>query len=161
MNRRATKDIATKLAAFHWHAVHLYELSRRADRAGWPEVGILLLGVCRVLTGVEIMHGAEFGPGLSIKHGNGIVIGGGSKIGANCSIFHQVTIGSDGINLEQPVIGDDVTIFAGARVLGGVTVGDGAVIGANSVVLHDVAPGAMVAGIPAREVKDPTKAPLA
>jgi chloramphenicol O-acetyltransferase type B len=50
-------------------------------------------------------------------------------------------------------IGNDVWIGRGARVRSGVSVGDGAVIGAYAVVTHDVRPYAVVAGVPAREVR--------
>jgi serine O-acetyltransferase len=67
--------------------------------------------------------------------------------------MHQVTLGrSRGDSEEMPTIGDDVQILAGAKVFGGITVGDGAVIGANAVVLHDVPPGAVMVGVPARNV---------
>lgn len=49
-----------------------------------------------------------------------------------------------------PTIGKNVTICAGAKVLGGVTVGDGAVIGANAVVLSDVPANALAVGVPAK-----------
>ncbi|WP_425117463.1 serine O-acetyltransferase [Archangium violaceum] len=54
---------------------------------------------------------------------------------------------------DLPVIGDYVRIGAGAKILGNVRIGDFAVIGANAVVVKDVAPGAVVGGIPAREIR--------
>ena len=51
---------------------------------------------------------------------------------------------------DRPSIGDDVFVYAGAKVLGDVTVGDGACIGANAVVLEDVPAGATAVGVPAR-----------
>jgi serine O-acetyltransferase len=54
--------------------------------------------------------------------------------------------------VDSPVVGDDVSIGAGARVIGAVTVGPGATIGANAVVLQDVPAGALAVGVPARIV---------
>ena len=52
-----------------------------------------------------------------------------------------------------PVIGDNVMITCGAKVLGDITINDGAVIGANAVVVKDVAPGAVMGGVPAVRLK--------
>lgn len=82
-------------------------------------------------------------------HGlNGILISAGSKIGSGCTIFHQVTIGSNTLSDSKypgsPVIGNHVYIGAGAKIIGGIRVGDGARIGANCVVVEDVPAGATV-----------------
>ena len=74
------------------------------------------------------------------------------SIGENCWINQQVTIGY-GKGEEPPVIGNDVMITCGAKVLGRITVGDGAVIGANAVVIRDVEPGAVMGGVPAKRIR--------
>ena len=81
-------------------------------------------------------------------HGlNGIFISGGAKIGKECVIFHQVTIGSntlDGSNVGSPTIGDHVYMGAGAKIIGNVRVGNNVRIGANCVVFEDVPDNATV-----------------
>lgn len=78
----------------------------------------------------------------------GIFISYGAEIGPGCTIFHQVTIGSntlaDSRGQGAPVIGKNVYIGAGAKIIGAVTVGDGARIGANAVVTFDVPANATV-----------------
>lgn len=98
--------------------------------------------------GLEIPSGAEIGGGLYIPHPVGTVIMP-KRIGRNCSIIANVTIGMRN-EWAFPEIGDDVFIGAGARLLGGITLGNGAVIGANAVVIHDVPPGATAVGVPAK-----------
>ncbi len=101
--------------------------------------------------GLEISSGAEIGGGLYIAHPVGCVIGA-RKIGRNCSVIAAVTIGMRN-TWAFPVIGDNVTIGAGARVLGDLRIGNDVTIGANAVVIHDVPDGATVVGMPARPIK--------
>jgi len=91
---------------------------------------------------------SEIGPGLFIQHGFATIVAA-RRVGANCWINQQVTIGFDSPT-DRPVIGDGVFVHAGAKVLGNVTVGDGARIGANAVVLSDVPAGYTAVGVPAR-----------
>jgi serine O-acetyltransferase len=98
-----------------------------------------------------IGRGAEFEAGFVLIHSTGVVINGQVRGGRNVHIEHQVTIGAEG--RKSPVIGDDVFIGAGAKIIGAVVVGKGARIGANAVVVHDVPDYATVIGIPARVVR--------
>ncbi|NCC35328.1 MAG: serine acetyltransferase [Chloroflexia bacterium] len=98
--------------------------------------------------GLEILIGADIGPGLYIAHPVGVVLAP-SRIGENCSVIASVTVGMRN-EWEFPEIGDRVFIGAGARVLGGISIGDDAVIGANAVVVNDIPCGATAVGIPAR-----------
>jgi serine O-acetyltransferase len=91
----------------------------------------------------------EIGPGMFVSHGQATVLSA-EHIGANLQVHQGVTVGWDYRSDRRPIIGDDVFIGAGAKILGAVTVGDGAVIGANAVVLCDVPAGATAVGVPAR-----------
>jgi len=104
-----------------------------------------------ICCGCVIGRGAEFGPGFVLIHSNGVVINGTVRGGANVKLEHQVTIGAE--KRQSPVLGDDVFVGAGAKILGAVRIGDGAKVGANAVVLGDVPPGATAVGIPARVVR--------
>ena len=84
---------------------------------------------------------------ILMPHPYGITIHGGTVIGARVTIMQQATLGGKDLDKnEAPVIGDDVYIGAGARVLGAVQVGKGAIIGANAVVTRDVSPYCTVVG---------------
>ena len=92
----------------------------------------------------------------NITHPVGIVIGKNVDLGENIKIRQNVTLGVRGgghISNSQPKLHDNVSLGAGAVILGNVTVGKNAVVGANSVVLEDVPPNAVVVGAPAKIVK--------
>jgi serine O-acetyltransferase len=132
-------------------AMVLYRLmqwSRRYRLVPLEMIFNKLNGIC---SNCIIGRGAELGPGLVLIHATGIVINGRVRAGANLHLEHQVTIGAEG--RQSPVIGDDVFIGAGAKLIGAVTVGDGARIGANAVVVDDVPPHTTVVGIPAKVVR--------
>ncbi len=117
----------------------------------------LLPAVCRRWAvgacGVDILPRAEIGGGCIIAHGVGLVVGGYTVMGEDCTLLHGVTLGEARFDeLDYPHVGDRVTIGAGALVLGGVSVGDDATIAAGAVVVADVPAGATVAGVPARVV---------
>ena len=100
------------------------------------------------MTGADIPLTCNIGGGLLIPHPNGIVIHPEAKIGVNCLIFQQVTIGTRSHGV--PVIAGHVDIGAGARLLGAISIGAHAKIGANAVVNQDVPAGATAMGVPAQ-----------
>lgn len=100
------------------------------------------------VSGADIPLNCQIQGGLLLPHPNGIVIHPDARIGPNCLIFQQVTIGSRG-GAGVPVLEGHVDVGAGAKILGAVTVGAHALVGANAVVLSDVPGGAFAIGIPA------------
>ena len=105
------------------------------------------------VAGTDIPINTEIGGGLAMPHPNGIVIHANAKVGPNCLIFQQVTLG--GNEHGAPTLIGHVDVGAGAKILGHVTIGAHAKIGANSVVLTDIPAGATAVGIPAKIL--PTK----
>jgi serine O-acetyltransferase len=102
-----------------------------------------------LLAGADLPLNCRVGGGLLIPHPNGIVVHPDARIGKNCLLFQQVTIGTGRLP-GVPTLGGHVEVGAGAKLLGGIKIGDHAVIGANAVVLADVPARAFVAGVPAR-----------
>lgn len=93
----------------------------------------------------------DIGPGLFIQHGYCTIVSAKS-IGPNAWINQGVTIGYTN-DTDCPSIGDNVTIGAGAKVLGDVTIGNNVVIGANAVVVKNVPDDCVVVGVPARIIR--------
>lgn len=109
----------------------------------------LIWNPIRIITGIEIYPGTKIGENLYIKHFGGIFIHPKAVIGKNCLIFNNVTIGTDFDEKEFPVVGDNVVIGVGAKIIGGARVADNVTVGANAVVTKDVPEGATVFGNPA------------
>jgi serine O-acetyltransferase len=102
-----------------------------------------------------VPYEAEIGAGSKLAHGGiGVVIHPRARIGRNVLIGQGITIGGRGRQTGVPRIGDDVYIAAGARILGDLTVGSGSIIAANAVVTRDVPPRTIVAGVPARVIRE-------
>ena len=93
----------------------------------------------------------EIGGGLYIQHGFATMVAA-KEIGENCWINQQVTIGYNGQG-DPPVIGDNVMITCGAKVLGDIRIGNHVIIGANAVVVRDVPDRCVVGGVPAKILK--------
>lgn len=92
----------------------------------------------------------KIGGGLVFHHAFATIISA-SEIGENCHIFQQVTIGNGRTGI--PKLGNNVRIYAGAKIFGNITIGDDVLIGANSVVTKDVPSHSVIAGIPAKVIK--------
>lgn len=115
----------------------------------------LLSQMARFFTLIEIHPGAEMGHGILIDHGCGVVIGETTVVGDNCTIYQGVTLGGVGLNKgkRHPTLGNNVTVGAGAKILGAFEVGDNCRVAANAVLLKPLENDTTAVGIPARPVK--------
>lgn len=109
----------------------------------------------RFVTGIEIHPGAQIGSGVMIDHGMGVVIGETAEVDDGCTIYQGVTLGGTGKDKgkRHPTLGKNVTVGAGAKVLGPFKVGDGSKVAANAVLLESVPPDSTAVGVPARVVR--------
>ena len=143
--------------------VPLFRLSARLYTRGHLRLARLVKAVNFALFRVLIPAEVKAGPNLRFGHyGTGVVIHPNTRIGSDVYIHHNVTLGTD-TDFTDPaagwmVVGDRVSIGAGAIVLGPIKVGDNAVIGAGAVVTADVPPGGVVVGVPGRVISHDGKA---
>lgn len=101
-----------------------------------------------------------FEEGLSIAHRGCLVVNGNAKVGKNCRIHEGVNIGASKGTSDAPIIGNNVFIAIGAKVLGGIHIADNVAIGANAVVVRDITePGTTWAGVPAKKVSNNSSKP--
>lgn len=100
---------------------------------------------------VSIGANVKIGRNCIVGHYNGIVIGEKTTIGNNCKLYQQVTIGQK--NDQYPCIGNNVTIFPGAKIIGGISIGNNVIIAPNSVVINDVDDNMIVGGVPTKVLK--------
>lgn len=106
-----------------------------------------------VVSGCDMPLGSDIAGGLLLPHPNGIVIHPGAKIGPNCLLMHQTTLGMIKGAAHPPILGGHVDVGAGAKILGAVTIGDNVRIGANAVVIDDVPSGCAAGGVPAKVIQ--------
>ena len=96
-----------------------------------------------------------FGRNIQIFHSQGIVINGNAQIGDNCYLYGNNCVGNDGISNKCPVIGNNVRLCVGAKVLGDVILADNIVVAAGAIVTKScLKSNVILAGIPARIVKE-------
>lgn len=110
---------------------------------------ILYKGV-QIITGIELPCEVEIGRNFVIDHFGGIIISGYAKFGDNCRIRNGVVVGLQHVRDPcAPVIGNNVDIGAGAKILGAITIGNNVRIGANAVVITNVPDNSTAVGVPA------------
>ncbi|HWC26469.1 MAG TPA: serine O-acetyltransferase [Solirubrobacteraceae bacterium] len=142
-------------------AVLAHRVAHGLHSIGVPVAPRALSILSRAWTGVEIHPAAKIGRGFFIDHAAGVVIGETTEIGDDVTLYQGVTLGGTGFQTgkRHPTLQDNVTVGAGAKLLGAITVGHGAKIGANTVVIQDVPPNTTVVGNPGHPVRVEGKRP--
>lgn len=118
---------------------------------GVPLIPRIISEMAHSATGIDIHPGATIGEEFFIDHGTGVVIGETCIIGRHCRLYQGVTLGAvsftkseDGSLVKgqprHPILEDNVTVYAGATILGRITIGHGSVIGGNVWLTHSVEP---------------------
>jgi serine O-acetyltransferase len=133
-----------------FHALQFHRLAHALWQRRVPVLPRLISHLSRWATGIEIHPGATLGEGLFIDHGMGVVIGETAVLGRDCHLYQGVTLGGTSTRRTKrhPTLGNQVTVGAGASVIGAVTIGDNVRIGAGSVVITNVPANATVVGVP-------------
>ena len=140
-------------------AIATYRIAHELQQLGVPILPRMMTEHAHDRTGIDIHPGARIGRRFFIDHGTGVVIGETTTIGDNVRLYQGVTLGAKsprhGESLRgvkrHPTIEDDVTIYAGATILGGdVVIGRSSVIGGNVFLLDSVPEGSKVVGEPPR-----------
>jgi serine O-acetyltransferase len=110
---------------------------------------------------IDLPWRTKIGPGFRIDHGWGLVVSEGATIGANCTVFHGVTIGRKDMITQNnkrvasyPIIEDEVWIGPHAMVIGRVRIARGSRIAPGTVVTSDVASQTIVGGNPMRVLRE-------
>lgn len=137
-----------------WMRTSAYLRQHRVARFGLLQLAELILLHCTYKYGISIPYGTQIGSGFYVGHFGGIVVHGSAVIGKNCNISHGVTIGRTNRGPRQgtPVIGDNVYLGPGAKIIGNVRIGNSVAIGANCVVTKDIPDNAVVVGVPGRVI---------
>ena len=140
-DKQALSELLATDKAFR--SLYRFRLKKRVYR-GWVRLLYPPLDSLYIMT-------ADIGGGLFIQHGFSTYIAAES-IGENCWINQQVTVGYRD-NTRPPIIGNNVTITCGAKVLGPITIGDNVTIGANAVVVKDLPSDSVWGGVPAKRIR--------
>ncbi len=133
----------------------LYRIGNWCFRHKIPLMPFLIDVLIRLIHNSAVHSATEIGSGTVFGYGGiALVIHKNAKVGKNCIIGSNVTLGGKSGSKELPIIGDNVYVATGAKILGNVKIGSNSVIGANAVVIRDVPPNSVAAGIPAKIIAE-------
>lgn len=135
-----------KMAYPGYKAIAIYRISHVLYKLGFTVHARFFSELAHSATGIDIHPGAVIDYPFFIDHGTGIVIGQTSTIGKRVKLYQCVTLGAVSLSnaaklrgvVRHPQVGNDVTIYAGASLLGNIKIGDNVTIGSNVFLTDDV-----------------------
>ena len=139
-------------------ALVIHRFAHELHLAGVPLLPRMLSEIAHARTGIDLHPGASIGGACFIDHGTGVVVGETTVIGDRCTLYQGVTLGAKRIERDEdgkirrghrrhPTLEDEVTVYAGATILGGDTVvGQGSVVNGGVFLVQSVPPGSIVSG---------------
>lgn len=131
-----------------------YKVGNTLNKYGVPVLPFVIRGLMRVIFACDIPCNTSIGKGtLFPHHALGVVINPDAVIGKNCIIRQNCTIGGRNGIMTVPVLEDNVSLGAGAMVLGPVRIGENSEIGAGAIVINDIPANSVAVGVPARCIK--------
>jgi serine O-acetyltransferase len=158
LNFYGGKNIKSKIGVIlfnkNFKVLLSYRIMYFLNKTKFSFINIWLTYHQQVKYGCHISAAAELGVKIKFAHAFGVLIGA-ARIEDGVTIFQQVTIGSHGVQGQEmawPIIKQGVTIYSGAKILGGIEIGEEAQIGANVVVNRDIPAKAIVNGPSAKIV---------
>lgn len=127
-------------------AIAIYRVSHVLYKLGYKVHARFFSEIGHSMTGIDIHPAANIDYPFFIDHGTGIVVGQTSSIGRNVKIYQCVTLGALSLSnaqelrgvIRHPQVGNNVTIYAGASLLGAITIGDNVTIGSNVFLTESV-----------------------
>lgn len=135
-------------------AIKIYRIANKLYKKNVPILPKILYRLIYLINNCHVHYSTEIGKNTVIAYGGiGVIIHKDAIIGQNCVIESNVTIGGRSNIKTLPIIGDNVFIGTGAKVLGNIRVGNNSIIGANAVVIKDVPENSIVAGVPAKIIR--------
>jgi serine O-acetyltransferase len=156
MNDPATDDALEVIICYPgFKAIRYQRIAHLLYKHRVPLLPRLLSELAHQQTGVDIHPGAKIGAHFFIDHGTGVVIGETAEIGEGVTLYQGVTLGAKRFRRHgngsvvkgeprHPILGNRVTIYAGATILGRITIGEGSMIGGNVWITEDVPPGSRI-----------------
>lgn len=151
-------------------AITVYRYAHELYKMDVPIIPRTMAEWAHMRTGIDINPGARIGRSFFIDHGTGVVIGETTDIGDNVKVYQSVTLGALSFLKDErgsmirgykrhPTVGDGVTIYANATILGGNTMlGEGSTVGGSTFITSSIPPGCTVICTPPELKVRPPKA---